>query len=113
MKAMNEQMVKTKDQQIAQLTAQLEKFKIIPQPANFRAEAIQINKALITQIRLLCHEISQVEPLCDITTSIIKKSVDAKQDLEQANETLTDFLTWQNTNEGQATDLPKILESHK
>ena len=113
LKAMNEQMVKTKDEQIAQLTAQVEKFKSLPQPANFREEAIQINKALITQIRLLCHEIAQVEPLCDITTSIINKSVDARQDLEQADETLTDFLTWQNTNEGQAANLPKILESHK
>ena len=94
LKAMNEQMIKTKDEQIAQLTAQVEKFKSLPQPANFIAEAIQINKALITQIRLLCHEIAQVEPLCDITTSIINKSVDARQDLEQADETLTDFLTW-------------------
>ena len=57
---MNEQMVKAKDEQIAQLTAQVEKFKSLPQPANFREEAIQINKALITQIRLLCHQISQV-----------------------------------------------------
>jgi len=67
----------------------------------------------VTQIRLLCHNISQVEPLCDITTSIIDKSVDARQDLEQADETLTNFLAWQDTNEGQATNLPKILESHK
>ena len=94
LKAMNEQMVKTKDEQIAQLSAQVEKFKCLPQPADFRAEAIQINKALITQIRLLCHKIAQVEPLCDITTSIIDKSVDARQDLEQVDETLTDFLTW-------------------
>ena len=106
-------MVKTKDEHISQLSAQIEKFKSLPQPAEFRAEAIQINKALITQIRLLCHEISQVEPLCDITTSIIDKSVDARQDLEQADETLMDFLAWQDTNEGQAADLPKILESHK
>ena len=75
---MNEQMAKTKDEQIAQLSAQVEKFKSLPQPAEFRAEAMYINKALITQIRLLCHEIAQVEPLCDITTSIIDKSVDAR-----------------------------------
>jgi len=79
---MNEQMVKAKDEQIAQLSAQIEKFKILPQPADFRVEAIQINKALITQIRLVRHKIAQVEPLCDITTSIIDKSVDARQDLE-------------------------------
>jgi len=75
-------MAKTKDEKIAQLSLQIEKFKSLPQPADFRTEALQINKALVTQIRLLCHNISQVEPLCDITTSIIDKSVDARQDLE-------------------------------
>jgi len=82
LKMMNELMVKTKDEQIAQLSLQIEKFKSLPQPADFRTEALQINKALVTQIRLLCHKISQVEPLCDITASIINKSVDARQDLE-------------------------------
>ena len=100
LKTMNEQGVKTKNEQIAQLSGQIEKFKSLPQPADFRAEALQINKALVTQIRLLCHKIAQVEPLCDITASIIDKSFDARQDFEQADETLTNFLTWQDTNEG-------------
>ena len=42
LKAMNEQMVKTKDEQIAQLSGQIEKFKSLSQPADFRAEALQI-----------------------------------------------------------------------
>jgi len=33
--------------------------------------------------------------------------------LEQADETLTNFLKWQDTDEGQAANLPMILESHK
>lgn len=97
---MNELMVKTKYEQISQLSLQIQKFKNLPQPADFRTEALQINKAMVTKIRLLCHKISQVEPLCDITTSIIDKTVDARQDLEQTDETLTDFLTWQDTSEG-------------
>ena len=56
LKAINEQMVKTKDVQIAQLLGQIEKFKNLPQPAEFREVALQINKALVTQIRLLCHK---------------------------------------------------------
>jgi len=110
---MNEQMSKTKDEQIAQLSQEVEKFKNLPQLAEFKTEALQINKALITQLKLLCLNISLVEPLYDITTSIIDKSVDARKDLEQADETLTSFLAWQDTSEGQATNLPKILESHK
>lgn len=47
LKTMNEQMSKTKDEKIAQLSQQVEKFKSFPQPQKFRSEALQINKALI------------------------------------------------------------------
>ncbi len=67
----------------------------------------------MTQIKLLCQQIAQAEPLCDLTTSISDKSADARTDLEQANETFTNFLECQDTDEGQTTNLPKILESHK
>ena len=110
LKAVNEQVVKSKDEKIAQLSGQIEKSKNLPQPAKFRAEALQINNELVTQIRLLCQKIAQAEPLCDITTSIIDKSVDARTELEQADETVTNFLDWQDTDEGQATNLTKILE---
>ncbi len=113
LKTMNELMSKTKDEQIAQLSLQVEKFKSLPQPPDFRAEALQINKALVTQLRLLCHNISLVEPLCDIMASIVDKSIDDRKDLEHANETITNFLAWQDTHEGQVANLPKILESHK
>lgn len=75
---MNELMMKTKDEKTAQLSLQVEKFKSLPQPADLRSEALQINKALVTQLRLLCHNISLVEPLCDITSSIVDKSIDAR-----------------------------------
>lgn len=113
LKAVHEQMGKSKDEEISQLSGQIEKSKNLPQPAEFRAEALQFNKALVTQIRLLCQQIAQAEPLCDLTASIIDKSVDARTDLEQVDETLTNFLEWQDTDEGHAASLPKILESHK
>ena len=113
LKAMNEQMSKTKDEQITQLSEEVEKFRSLPQVAEFRIEALQINKALITQLKLLCDKISLAEPLCEITTSLVDKLVEARQDLEQVDETLTSFLAWQDSLEGQASDLPKILESHK
>lgn len=79
---MNEQMSKTKDEQITQLSQQIEKFKSFRQPTKFRSEALQINKALIKQLNLLCHNISLAEPLCEIASSMIDKSVDARQNLE-------------------------------
>ena len=51
--------------------------------------------------------------LGDLTTSIGEKLEKARTDLDQADETLTNFLEWQDTDQGQVANLPKILESHK
>jgi len=47
LKTMNEQMQKSKDEQIAQLSAQVAKTKNLPQLAEFKSEASQINKGMI------------------------------------------------------------------
>ena len=79
----------------------------------FKSEALQITKALSNQLNLLCHNISLALPLCEISSSMIGKSVDVRQKLEQEDKKLTEFLSWQETKEGQAANLPQIVESHK
>jgi len=113
LKTMNEQLSKSKDEQITQLSLQIKRFKEFPKVEEFKSEALQITKALSTQLNLLCNNISLVPPFCEISSSMIDKSLDDRQKLEQANETLTEFLSWQETKEGQAANLPQILESHK
>lgn len=81
--------------------------------AEFRVEALQINIALITQIKLLCQQISQAEPLCELTASISEKVDKARTELDQAEEMIVAFLDWQDTDQAQAANLPRILESHK
>lgn len=44
---------------------------------------------------------------------MVDKSIDARLNLEHADERLTNFLSWQETKEGKAANLPQILESHK
>ena len=107
-KAANEQVMKTKDEQISQLSSQLEKIK-----AEFRAEALQINTALISQIKLLCQQIAQAEPLCELMASINKQVEKARTELDQAEETIAAFLDWKDSDQGQAANLPRILETHK
>lgn len=46
-------------------------------------------------------------------TSISKQSKKGRTNLDQDDETLTEFLEWQDTDQGQATNLPRILESNK
>lgn len=104
-------MQKTKDEQIEQLSAQVAKTKNLPQPAEFRVEAFQINKGLIMQIKLLIQQIAKAEPLCELTESLDKRITNARTDLDQCEEQINNFMEWQDTNE--ASTAPKILESHK
>ncbi len=79
----------------------------------FRAEALQINTALISQIKLLCQKIAQVEPLCELTTSINQQVEKARNELDQAKEIIIAFLDWQDSDQGRAENLPRISETHK
>ena len=107
LRAANEQMLKTKDEQIAQLSAQLEKTKGIPQITEFRVEALQINTTSISQIKLLCQQIAQVEPLCELTTSISEKIEKARTELDQVEETLRLFVGDSNVR-GSRVTLPCV-----
>jgi len=102
LQSLNEQLSKSKEEQIAQLSLQIERFIGYPQVGEFKSEALQITKALSNQLSLLCHSISLVLPLCEISSSMIDKSVDARHKLEQADETLTEFLAWQK-NQGRTS----------
>lgn len=112
MQSLNEQLSKSKEEQIAQLSLQIERFKEYPKVGEFRSEALQITKALSSQLSLLCHNISLVLLLCEISSSMVDKSVNARLNLEKADERLN-FLSWQETKEGKAVNLPQILESYK
>lgn len=57
---------------------------------------------------VLFHSISLATPLCDIYTSIIEKSIDARLELDKADEKLTNFLSWEDSKEGIVANLPKI-----
>lgn len=104
-------MQKMKDEQIKQLSAQVAKTKDLPQPAEFRAEAFQINKGLIMQIKLLTQQITKAEPLCELTESLGEKITNARTNLDQCEEQINNFIEWQDTDE--ASTAPKILEAHK
>lgn len=92
---------------------QIEWFKGYPQVNEFRIEALEITKDLSHQLDILCHNISLVVPLCDISASMIETFVDASLELDKADEKLTNFISWQDWKEGKAANLLRIQESHK
>ena len=113
LKIINEQLSKSKDEHITQLSLQIERFKEFPKVEEFKSEALQITKALSTNLNLLCNNISLVPPFCEISSSMIDKSFEDKKKLERVDETLTEFIYCKETKQRQATNVPEILEPHK
>ena len=54
-----------------------------------------------------------VAPLCEITMLLVEKTTNSRLEFEDADEKISGFLTWQETDQGIAANLPKIQEEHK
>ena len=105
--------MKSKDERIAQLSAQLKGIKSTQNVKVFRAEATQINGTLLSQIRLLCQQLAKAEPLCEISTTVCEQIEKARNELDQAEDAISDYLEWQDTEEGKVENLSRIHEAYK
>ena len=106
-------MTKSKDEQIAWLLAQLEDINGTKKIEDFRAEAARINNALISQVRLLCQQLTEAEPLCELSTTVCQQIEKARNELDQTEETITSYLDWKDTDVGKEAKLPRIYEPFK
>lgn len=113
LKTENEEVMRTKDEQIAHLSLQLEETKGSSQVADFRTEASLVNNGLISQLKLLCQQISLAEPLYELTETINQRVEKARSELDQDEEIISTFLDWQDSEQGKAKNFPRILETHK
>ena len=68
---------------------------------------------LSLQLDILSQKITMVDPLCEITTSLSEKTTNSRLEFEEADDKISEFLTWQETDQGIAANLPKIQEAHK
>ena len=113
LKASNELMIKAKDEQIIQLSAQLEGIKSAQSIDDFRIEATRINSALISQIRLLCQQLVEAVSLCETSTAVCELIEKARSKLDQAEDDITEYIEWQDTPEGTAANLSRIHVTYK
>ena len=51
--------------------------------------------------------------MCEATSSLIDKSVTLRQEIENADDKISEFLSWQDTEQGRKDNLPRIEERHK
>jgi len=113
LKVANEQSLRVKDEYIAQITAQLEATRGEAQIEEFKKEAMIINKALVSQVRLLAQSLSQAEPLCELATTVSDQVEQIRAEYNQAEGDISDYLEWQDSKSGKQANPPRILEVHK
>ena len=75
----------------------MDKFKEYPKMSQFITEALEINKLLSQQLNEFFQKLTQIEPLCEITSSLIDKSVTLRQEIDDADDKISEFLSWQDT----------------
>ena len=102
-----------KEEHNAILQAKLQRFKDYPEVDQFKKEALESNKTLSLQLDILSQKITMVDPLCEITMSLAEKTTNSRLEFEDVDEKISEFLTWQETDQGIAANLPKIQEADK
>lgn len=60
-----------------------------------------------------CQKISQISPYCKISDKLTRQFGNIRLEYDQIHKNISDFITWQESEEGRKVDLPKLEESHK
>ena len=61
----------------------------------------------------MVRRISQWRHFCELSDKITSQVVELRNDYDQANKRVTEYLAWQNDEEGKKAGAPKINENHK
>ena len=93
--------------------SKLDKFKKYPKLDQFITESLEIKKLLSQQLNEFCLKLTQIEPLCEITSSLVDKSVTRTQEIEDIDYKIYELLSWQDIEQGRKANLPRIEERHK
>lgn len=79
----------------------------------FIKEALELNTQLSKQQAMFCQKLSIINKICAKSDSLMNQSSDLRVIFNDIDDKISGFITWQDTPEGRAIDLPRIEESHK
>ena len=96
-----------------QLQTLQETHKDEPKLAEFISESIGLNEQLLQQQEELGRKISQWNHYCALSDKITSQVVDLRSDYDQNDKRVTEYLTWQDDEEGKRAGAPRINENHK
>ena len=72
-----------------------------------------MNEQLLQQQQALSQIISQWNLYCEISDKITNQVVDLRHDYDLIDKRVTEYLAWQETEEGKRAGAPIINENHK
>ena len=85
----NEKNAKIEQEKIFQ--SALDKFKDYHKLEQLKNEALETNKLLSQQLNEFCLKLTEAEPLCEITSSLIDEAVTLRKEIDDADDTLNLF----------------------
>ena len=77
------------------------------------SESIGLNDQLSQQQEDMVRRISQWRHFCELSGKITSQVVELRNDYDQANRRVREYMTWKNDEEGKRAGAPKINENHK
>ena len=84
-----------------------------PKLTKFISESIGLNDQLSQQQEDMVRRISQWRHFCELSDKITSQVVELRNNYDQANKRVTEYLAWKNDEEGKRAGAPKINENHK
>jgi len=90
-----------------------EMHKDNPKLTEFITESISLNEQLLQQQEALGQKISQWNYYCEISDKTTNQVVDLRSDYDLVDKKVTEYLAWQEIDEGKRAGAPRINENHK
>ena len=84
-----------------------------PKLTEFITDSISLNDQLLQQQEILCQRILQWNSYCEESDKITNHVVDLQHDYDLIDKKVTDYLSWQETEEGKRASAPIINDNHK
>lgn len=84
-----------------------------PKLTEFVSKSIGLHNQLLQQQKVLSEKISQWSYYCERSYKITHQVVELRSDYDLSERQVTDYLTWQDEDEGKRAGAPRINENHK
>lgn len=97
----------------AQIQELIDKYKDNQNIYQFIIEALSLNSQLMHQKEILCQTVSQLSPYCETSDKLTSQVIDMRLKYDEVLKRISNFITWQNSEDGRKANFPILEESHK